>query len=122
MKKIASVVLIVAVMFIAPSCAMHYGLHRNVNNNITNVVLDRKNYKIIQKVKGSSSALSVLGIGGAFTPLVEAARSKMLEKADLIGSSRAVIHETVEVNYKNYVGVVDVKTVTVSAYVIEFTE
>ena len=45
----------------------------------------------------------------------------MLSSANLIGKPRAVINETVEINNKSYVGIVNVHTVTVSAYVIEFT-
>jgi hypothetical protein len=44
----------------------------------------------------------------------------MLESANLIGKSRAVINETVEVNNKFFL-LIGFKTVTVSAYVIEFT-
>jgi len=45
----------------------------------------------------------------------------MLSSANLIGKPRAVINETVEINNKSYVGIVNVHTITVSAYVIEFT-
>jgi hypothetical protein len=93
-----------------------------MNNHTTNVVLQKNNYKIIQKVKGTSTSTSVFGIGGGFRPLIERARAKMLESAELIGTTRAVINETVETNNKNYVGIVNQKTVTISAYIIEFTE
>ena len=109
-------------LFSFSSCAVHSGLTHNVNNHTTNVVLEKNNYKIIQKVKGTASGTTVLAIGGSFKPLIEKARAEMLESAGLIGTSRAVINETVEINNKNYVGVVNVKTITVSAYVIEFTE
>ena len=86
------------------------------------VVLQDNNYKIIKKVKGEASGMSVFGIfGGSFRPLVEQARSQMLASANLIGKSRAIINETVEVNNKFFL-VVGFKTVTVSAYVIEFTD
>ena len=121
MKKVFSVIFVIAVLFSFSSCAVHSGLPSNVNNSITNVILEKNNYKIIQKVKGTASGTSVFGIGGSFKPLVERARAEMLENAGLIGTSRAVINETVEVNTKVFVVAV-VKTVTVSAYVIEFTE
>ncbi|MDR1369671.1 MAG: hypothetical protein LBJ72_06050 [Dysgonamonadaceae bacterium] len=122
MKKFFSVLFVIAMLFSFSSCAIHSVLTNNVNNSTTNVVLEKNNYKIIQKVKGSASGTSVLIFGGSFRPLIEKARSKMLENAELIGTSRAVINETVEVNNKSYVGIVNVKTVTVSAYVVEFIE
>jgi hypothetical protein len=102
------------------SCAIHNGLTSNYNEHSTQVVLSQKNYKVIAKVEGSTSSIAVLGFGGSFRPLVEKARAKMLKNVDFIGSSRAVINETVEVNNKSFVGIVNMKTVTVSAYVIEF--
>ena len=122
MKKVFSLFLVVTLLFSFSSCGIHSGLTTNVNNHTTNVVLGQNNFKVIQKVVGTASGTSVFGIGGSFKPLIEKARAKMLESADLIGTSRAVINETVEINKKNYVGIVNVRTVTVSAYVIEFIE
>jgi hypothetical protein len=74
-------------------------------------------------VKGAASGTTVFGIiGGSFRPLIDRARTEMLENAGLVGSSRAVINETVEVNNRSFIGIVTTKNVTVSAYVIEFTE
>ncbi|MCL2289237.1 MAG: hypothetical protein FWC34_00810 [Bacteroidetes bacterium] len=85
------------------------------------MVLQTNNYKIIKKVTGTATGTRVLCLfGGYQRPLVEKARSQMLESANLIGKSRAVINETIEVNNKFFL-VVGFKTVTVSAYVIEFT-
>ena len=109
-----------AIVFSFSSCAIHSGLTGNLNNSTTNVVLQDNNYKIIQKVQGKASGMRVLYFGGAFKPLIAKARSEMLASANLIGKSRAIINETVEVNYKHFV-VIGFKTVTVSAYVIEFT-
>jgi hypothetical protein len=91
-----------------------------MNNNTTKVVLQGKNYTVVQQVKGSASGVTVLGFGGSFSPLIENARSEMLSSANLVGGSRAVINEIVEVNNKRFV-VFSLKTVTVSAYVVEFT-
>ena len=121
MKKLFSVFLVIAMIFSLSSCALHSGLTNNVNNSTTNVVLAHNNYKIIKKVKGTASGTSVFGLGGSFRPLIESARAQMLGNAGLIGTSRAVINETVEINDKVFV-IVNIKTVTVSAYVIEFTE
>ena len=121
MKRIVYVILTVAIVLSLSSCATHFGLTSNLNNSTTNVILQTNNYKIIKKVKGTASGTSVFGIGGSFKPLIEQARSEMLSSANLIGKPRAVINETVEINNKSYVGIVNVHTVTVSAYVVEFT-
>ncbi|MCL2327034.1 MAG: hypothetical protein FWC39_00830 [Bacteroidetes bacterium] len=120
MKRFLNIIIIGAIVFSMASCAMHSGLTSNMNNNNTKVVLQNNNYTIISKVKGSASGVAILGFGGSFKPLVENARSKMLESADLVGKSRAVINQTVEENDKFFV-VCRIKTVTVSAYVVEFT-
>jgi hypothetical protein len=92
-----------------------------MNTNATEVVLQGNNYTVVQQVKGSANGVTVLGFGGSFSPLIENARSEMLSSANLVGGSRAVINEIVEVNNKTFV-VFSLKTVTVSAYVVEFTE
>jgi len=120
MKNFLKILTIAVVTFSLSSCAMHSGMTSNTNSNTTKVVLQSKNYKVVQKVQGSASGLKVLGFGGSFKPLIANARSEMLASADLVGKPRAVINEMVEVNDKRFV-VFQVKTVTVSAYVIEFT-
>jgi len=92
-----------------------------MNNSSTDVVLQGNNYKVISKVKGEATGRAILGFGGSFKPLVENARSNMLESADLVGKPRAVINETVEINDKFYL-FCRKKTVTVSGYIIEFTK
>ena len=121
MKKNVTILTIIAIVFSLSSCAVHTGLTSNVNNSSTNVVLQGNNYKVVQKVKGTASGVAVFGFGGSFSPLVENARSEMLASADLVGRPRAVINEIVEVNNKSFV-VCRIKTVTVSAYVVEFYE
>jgi hypothetical protein len=85
-------------------------------------VLSKSNFKVVAQVKGTASGTSVFGIGGAFNALIAEARKEMLENAALVGSSRAIINESVEVNNISYVGFINKKRVTVSAYIIEFTD
>ena len=116
--------LILTIVFFAfalSSCAVHNGLTANLNNHDTQVVLSKANFKVIESVQGDASGISVFGIGGSFRPLVSEARRNMLTRADIEGTSRAAIYETVEINSKLFL-VVAVNTVTVSAYIIEFTE
>jgi len=53
--------------------------------------------------------------------LIDQARTSMLEKSNLVGSSKAVIRETVEITH-TFFPFVRKYNVTVSGYVIEFTE
>jgi len=123
MKKIFNVILVAAVVILFSSC---YGRHlantNNVNNNVTNVVLQSNNYRVVSKVTGRAEGTIILGLGGSFRPLIENARSDMLRSANLIGSSRALINEVVEFNTRMILfNFVVINSVTVSAYVIEFT-
>lgn len=72
-------------------------------------------------MKGEASNLYVLGFGGTKAGLVGEARAKMLQNANLVGSSKAVINETVEIHYFSFLLGANYKVV-VSADVIEFTE
>ncbi|MDR1678271.1 MAG: hypothetical protein LBR81_00635 [Prevotellaceae bacterium] len=121
MKKLVKIIIAGMIAFSMSGCAIHSGLTSNLNNHATEVVLSKKNYKIISKVEGKAHGISVLGFGGSFNPLVAQARADMLNNAGLEGTSRAIINETVESNYKSFV-VASVNTITVSAYIIEFTE
>lgn len=105
------------------SCSVHDPLTRNLNQNSTNVVLQDNNYTIVQKVSGESQADYVFYFGGFRKKgLIEEARANMLENANLVGSSRAVINETVETSYTTFLGIYSKINVTVSGYVVEFTE
>lgn len=122
MKKSLFLVLVV-IMFGMTSCSLHDGLTHNLNQNSTNVVLQDNNYTIVQKVRGESQADYFLYFGGFRKKgLIEEARADMLENANLIGSSKAVINETVETSYTTFCGIYSNVKVTVSGYVVEFKE
>ena len=104
------------------SCAGHYGLTSNVNNHATEVVLSKKNFKVIKTVQGDASVTYILGIGGlSKKALIAEAKTEMLKEANLEGSAKAIINETVEVKGSSF-PFFGKKLVTVSAQVIEFTE
>lgn len=110
-------------MFGTTSCSLHDGLTHNLNQNSTNVVLQGNNYTIVQKVRGESQADYFFYLGGFRKKgLIEEARANMLENANLIGSSKAVINETVETSYTTFCGIYSNVKVTVSGYVVEFKE
>ncbi len=85
------------------SCAGHYGLTSNVNNHSTEVVLSKKNFKVIKSVSGEASVMYVLGIGGlSKKALIAEARAEMLKSAELEGSAKAIINETVEIKGSSF--------------------
>lgn len=113
-------IFLVSVFFLLTSCAVHNGMTYNTNNNNTQVVLTEKNFRVISSVKGDSRSLYVLGIGGlSKSALIADARKKMIQNSDFIGSSKAIINESVEIRSAFYL-LVWVKKVTVSANIIEF--
>jgi hypothetical protein len=121
MKKIVYLS-IIGILFLFSSCASHKGLTFNTNNHTTQVLLSKKNYKIVDKVQGESEAMYILGIGGlSRKAMVAEAKADMVSKADIIGSSKAIINETVEVKHTHFPFVRKYKVI-VSAYIIEFTE
>ena len=123
MKKLLMLFVLVATIFGFSSCQLHSGLAVNLNQNTTNVVLQDNNYKIVQKVRGEAQADYFFYFGGFRKKgLIEEARANMLESANLVGSSKAVINETVETSLTTIAGVFSFVKVTVSGYVIEFTE
>lgn len=114
--------LIAAMLLMLQSCAVHNPLTQNLNTSGTEVQLSRNNFKVIQKVSGSAEALYVFGIGGlSKSALASEARAQMLGNANLLNGPKAVINESVE--YKHtFFPFVRLFKVTVSGYIIEFTE
>jgi len=114
--------LLIAISFLFSSCAIHNGLTTNSNLHNTEVVLSRKNFKVVKSVQGEAQALYVFGIGGlSRKSLIAEARAEMLSDADMIGDSKAVINETVEIKH-SFFPFVRVYKVTVSGHIVEFTE
>lgn len=105
-------------MFLFSSCAIHSGM----TTSMTEVELSRKNFKVISSVQGQAKAMYVFGIGGlSKKALISEARADMLSKADIIGGSKAIINETVEVKH-SFLPFVRTFKVIVSGHIIEFTE
>ena len=119
--KILSTVFLISILI--TGCGFHSSLVGNINNNTTNVELSKKNFKVIDKISGSSTATYILGFGGLSNKaLIENAKAKILENANLTGSSKAIINVTTESHFSFFVPFYFQKTITVSAHVIEFTE
>lgn len=120
MKKIAILLLIISMSL--TSCASHYGLPKNFNQNTTEVVLTKNNFKVVNQVKGEAEATYIFGIGGlAKNGLVAEAKAKMLKNAGMEGNSRTIINEVVEVKTSGFLFVNKYKVI-VSAQIVEFIE
>ena len=120
MKKIAF--LIIGFMFLFTGCAIHSGLTTNANNHTTEVVLSKKNFKVIESVQGEAEVQYILGIGGTSKKvLIAQARANMLKEANIEGSSKAVVNETIEMQYSLF-PFWGTHRVIVTAHVIEFTQ
>ena len=114
--------MIVAVLFLFTGCALHNGLTSNLNQHSTEVLLSKKNFQVIAKVDGEAKATYVLGFGGlSKKSLINEARAKMLLSANLVGTTKVIINETVS-SRRSFYFLVWTDKVTVSAYVAEFTE
>lgn len=113
--------LLISTLILFTSCTGYRGLTRNINNHETSVVLSQPNYKIIKYVQGESVAKYFLGIGGYGNKgMIAEARRKMLSHTGMIGQSRAIINETVEVRTKQILLYTEFRYI-VSAYVVEFS-
>ncbi len=120
MKKLFTLILLIALTL--TSCASHHGLPKNFNQNTTEVVLTKKNFKVIDLVKGEAQATYVLGIGGlSKNGLIAEAKANMLRTAQMKGASRSIVNEVVEVKSSGFLFVTKFKVI-VSAQIIEFTE
>ncbi len=123
MRKLLMLFVLVATLLGVSSCQLHTPVAANLYQNNTNVVLQDNNYQIVQKVRGEAQADYFFYFGGFRKKgLIEEARAEMLESANLVGSSKAVINETVETSLTTIAGIYTNVKVTVSGYVIEFTE
>jgi hypothetical protein len=99
MLKFKNVLFVILVTILLSSCGMNTALTANFNNNVTNVTLSQKNYKVVGLVTGKAQATYVLGIGGlSHKALVAMAKADMLKQANLMGSARAVVNVTTEEN------------------------
>jgi outer membrane lipopolysaccharide assembly protein LptE/RlpB len=120
MKKIS--LLLIAAVALLSSCGINKGLTNNVNNHSTEVVLSKKNFKVIAAVQGEAKAMYVFGLGALTKKaMIAEARANMLAKANIVGGAKAIINETVEVK-NSFFPIVRFYEVIVSGHVVEFTE
>lgn len=127
--KIKLYISVILSVVLFSACGVNTALIINNNQNNTQVVLSQNNYKVLEKVIGSSSVSYVLGFGGLNKKQLYAnAYAEMITKANLINSPKALINIITEEHfggfppfyYRGFPPIYHKKTITVSATVIEF--
>ena len=94
----------------------------NSTTVLTNVELSRNNFKVVGKSVGiASNWYLFLFFGGMRRRLLGRAYQEMLDKANLEGTSRAVINVTYDLHTRYIFCYADI-TITVYGTVIEFTD
>lgn len=121
MKKFA-LMCIACMTLLCTSCGFSREATSNSNVAQTEVILAKKNYKVIGTVQGESSQTYWFGIGGmSKKSMASSAMQEMYQNADLEGTSRAVIN--VNVAYKEkFVVVAMHRKAIATGTLIEFTE
>ena len=121
MRNLSYAVTFVLLFFILNSCRIHSGFTHNQNQQQTQVVLSNSNYRVVKYVEGTSVAHYIFAFGGGrnVRGLEARARDNMLREANLVGSSRAVINETVEFQTRQVLFYTEIRCV-VSAHIVEF--
>lgn len=121
--KTIKLFLISLITFLMTSCGVHSAMVSNTNNNLTNVELNKKNFKIIEHVSGKSTATYFVGIGGLSNKaLIGKAKAEMLKNANIEGGAKAIINLTTESHISIIFPIYYRKTVTVSGHIVEFIE
>lgn len=120
MKSFKTLLLAIVIPLLT-GCGTHYAIVGNLNANNTNVELSQKNFVVLDKVSGTSTATYFFGIGGIDNKaLVERAKAEMLRSVDFEGSSKAIVNLVTETHFTFGYPVFFKKTVTVSGHIIEF--
>ncbi|MDR1200817.1 MAG: hypothetical protein LBL58_04175 [Tannerellaceae bacterium] len=102
-------------------CGFHNGLTRNTNVNNTEVVLSERNFRVVSNVQGTSETFYIFGLGGmSKSAMIADARAQILQQADMIGKSRALVNEIVE-EHNLFILIYNRRKITVTAQLIEFT-
>ena len=99
-------------------CSTHVGYIGHAIN--TEVELSGNNFRVVESVTGRATANYFLGIGGPTQNVMDKARRDMIQRANLIGSSRAIVNVTTDVRHVWFLFWLR-KTAFVSGEVVEFT-
>jgi hypothetical protein len=109
--------------FLLSSCGLNLGFLSDKNRTVTQVQLNRGNFKVIDRVSGTSSATYYFGVGGMKNQaLLDLAMTDLLKKTDLTEKPRALVNQTVDVHKGGFLFIYSKITVKITAHVIEFTD
>ncbi len=107
---------------VVTSCGVSSAVITNQNQNSTQVVLAGNNFRVVQQVRGSASVQYFLFMGGTWKgSLYARAYSDMMSQAKMTDGPRAIVNVVTAENVDGLFPLYFLKTVTVSAEVIEFT-
>lgn len=119
-KTIYSTLAIIAISFLS-SCGVGGAFIYNHNQNNTQVQLSQSNFRVVEKVKGTSEVSYIMGIGGLKKKQIyQNAYAAMMDDADLTTGSRALANVVSEEHVGGVPPFFIKRTITVSAHVIEF--
>lgn len=119
--KTLKIAIVLICMSVLSSCGFILTNMANGNTTLTNVELSQKNFVVKGQVDGSSSHWYIIGFGGLSRQLYAKAKNEMIQKASLKGKARAIVDITYETHVAFFV-VVEIRTVTATGTVIEFTK
>jgi hypothetical protein len=123
MKRLSISVLAIIFLFSLDSCGVSNAFIFNTNQNLTQVSLSQANYKVLNKVTGSSDVSYVLIFGGARKKQLYAmAYARMIDNANLSSGAKALTNIVTEEHVGGVPPFYYTRTITVSANVIEFTK
>lgn len=112
---------VLGVSLLCTSCGLSRQASSNLNLSQTEVILAKKNYKIIGTVSGECIQNYVLGIGGlSSSSMAQSAVASMYRNANLKGS-QAIINTNICYKNKFIIVYSQVKCIA-SGTIIEFTE
>jgi hypothetical protein len=122
-KELTTLVLGLTIIIFGTSCGSNLGFLSDKNRTVTNIELGSKNFTVLGRVSGTSSATYYLGFGGMKNQdLLELAMKDLLSKANLEGGPRALANQIVDVHVGGFPLLYAKITVKISAHVIEFTD
>ncbi len=122
MKNRSLLLTTAALLLFLSSCGVNHALMLNLNQNTTQVSLGSKNFNVVGKVSGTAEVSYVLIFGGLNKRrLFQDAYSEMVNEANLTGS-KALINMVTEEHIGGFPPFYTIRTLTVSANVVEFTD
>lgn len=123
MKKLSISLVAIALLVFLNSCGINGALVVNHNQNATQVHLTSNNFKVADKVSGSADVTYVLIFGGMNRKeLYKNAYDKMVNSANLLAGSKALINVITEEHVGGVPPFYYKRTITVSANVVEFVK